>query len=64
MTPTFSDVPSGSTFYKEIEWLSTTGITTGFAQPSGPPQFRPTAPVTRQAMAAFLHRFSQLPAAS
>jgi subtilisin family serine protease len=51
--PTFPDVPVGSTFFHEIEWLSTTGITSGF--PDG--TFRPSSPVTRQAMAAFLFRF-------
>jgi len=51
-TPTFSDVPRTSLFFAEIEWLAQTGITTGW--PDG--TFRPTNPVERQAMAAFLSR--------
>jgi subtilisin family serine protease len=53
LTPTFPDVPVGSSFFHEIEWLSTTGITGGFDDGT----FRPASPVTRQAMAAFLFRF-------
>jgi len=51
-TPTFSDVPRTSQFFLEIEWLYSTGITTGFADGT----FRPGANVERQAMAAFLYR--------
>jgi hypothetical protein len=50
--PSFPDVPTSHPFYKEIEWLVAAGITTGF--PDG--NFRPGAEVSRQAMAAFLHR--------
>lgn len=50
----FTDVPLGSQFYKEITWLASTGITTGY--PDG--TFRPSAPVARDAMAAFMHRYS------
>lgn len=57
-TPSFSDVPVGSPFYTEVEWLADTGITTGW--PDG--TFRPTATVERQAMAAFLYRFGGEPA--
>lgn len=48
----FSDVSPGHPFYDEIEWLAHAGITTGY--PDG--TFRPGAPVTRQAMAAYLER--------
>lgn len=51
--PPFSDIPVGSEFATEIAWLKSTGITTGW--PDG--TFRPTDPVNRDAMAAFLHRF-------
>lgn len=51
-TPTFSDVPSSHPFYEEIEWLASTGVTTGYSDGS----FRGSAPVSRQAMAAFLMR--------
>src|SRR5690606_24154125 len=50
--PTFPDVPSGHQFVDEIEWLASTGIAGGYADGT----FRPTAPVGRGAMAAFLHR--------
>ena len=45
-------MPPSHTFYDEIEWLADSGITTGY--PDG--TFRPGAPVTRQAMAAYLER--------
>jgi hypothetical protein len=48
----FSDVPETHAFFEEICWLAASGITTGF--PGG--TFRPSAVVTRQAMAAFLQR--------
>ena len=56
-TPTFTDVPTGHPFFREIEWLASTGITTGW--PDG--TFRPSASVERQAMAAFLYRFADEP---
>ena len=49
---TFSDVPVGAPFFAQVEWLAQTGITAGYEDGT----FRPTAPVTRQAMAAFLVR--------
>jgi DNA-binding beta-propeller fold protein YncE len=55
-TPTFDDVPADSQFYDEVEWLASTGITGGF--PDG--TFRPGSSVTRQSMAAFLHRYAML----
>lgn len=51
-TATFTDVPTNHPFFREIEALAASGITTGF--PDG--TFRPTANVSRQAMAAFLAR--------
>jgi hypothetical protein len=56
-TPTFPDVPANHPFYDEIEWLAATGITTG--NPDG--TFRPAAQVSRQAMAAYLHRYAGEP---
>ncbi len=53
MSP-FTDVTPDNQFYKEITWLASTGITTGF--PDG--TFRPLASVARDAMAAFMNRFS------
>lgn len=54
--PGFSDVRPGHAFYEEIAWLADTGVTGGF--PGG--TFRPSAAVTRQAMAAFLQRLAEL----
>ncbi len=56
----FTDVPLDSTFFHQIEWLASTGITTGFADGT----FKPGATVTRQAMAAFLQRLDELAAPS
>ena len=56
--PSFSDVPVDHPFFTEIEWLAQSGVTTGY--PDG--TFRPTAQVTRQATAAFFHRYSGAPA--
>jgi hypothetical protein len=53
----FSDVPIGDPFCGEIEWLSQSGIVDGFSDGT----FRPTAPVSRQAMAAFLYRMAREP---
>ena len=48
----YPDVPVGAAFCGEIAWLSFNDIVNGY--PDG--TFKPTAPVSRQAMAAFLHR--------
>jgi hypothetical protein len=50
--PAFRDVGARHPFRTEIGWLAGTGITRGY--PDG--TFRPTAPVSRDAAAAFLHR--------
>jgi Tol biopolymer transport system component len=50
---TFPDVPTGHTFFEEVEWLASTGITGGFSDGT----FRPGSPVTRQSGAAFLFRY-------
>jgi hypothetical protein len=46
---------NGQVFESDIEWLAATGITRGCNPPANS-QFCPNAPVTRGAMAAFLHR--------
>ena len=51
-TARFPDVPNDRRFAVEIGWLVSEGVTTGFEDGT----FRPTNPVTRQAMAAFLLR--------
>ena len=58
-TPTaasFADVPTTRPFPREAEWMRASGISTGTAQPTGAPLYKPVDPVTRRAMAAFLHR--------
>jgi len=62
-TAPFSDVPKDAPFCGEITWLVNNGVADGY--PDG--TFKPAAPVTRQAMAAFLRRMGvegNLPACS
>lgn len=56
--PTLSDVPMGEPFHTAIAWGVDEGIVGGY--PDG--TFRPTAPVSRQAMVVFLWRLSGEPA--
>ncbi|PWD50194.1 hypothetical protein C8046_05475 [Serinibacter arcticus] len=56
-TSTFLDVQTTTQFSREIAWLASQGISTGWAVPGGT-QFRPLDPVNRDAMAAFLHRLT------
>lgn len=51
----FTDVSTGNQFYKEIAWMASTGISTGWSDKT----FRPEIPVNRETMAAFLYRFDQ-----
>jgi subtilisin family serine protease len=53
-SPTFPDVPLTHPFFAEIEWLADTGITGGFSDG----EFKGGEGVGRQAMAAFLRRYS------
>lgn len=55
----FTDVSTDNQFYKEISWLAAEGISTGWVQPDGTRTFAPTAPVKRDAMAAFMYRFAE-----
>ncbi len=57
----FADVPLDANTAAAIEWMKTTGISTGTPQASGLPLYRPVSPVSRQAMAAFLNRLDELP---
>ena len=50
----FPDLAPGTQFYKEIHWLRSSGITTGWNDGT----FRPRASTNRDAMSAFLHRFA------
>ena len=55
VTSPFKDVPADSQFYREITWLASTGISTGW--PDG--TYRPVTPIARDAMAAFIYRYSE-----
>lgn len=52
----FSDVPDTHPFFHEIEWMADAGISEGYADGT----FKPNAPVTRQAMSAFMARLAQV----
>lgn len=54
----FADVGPSHPFYDDIQWMAETGLSTGTPQPGGLPLYKPASPVSRQAMAAFLHRAS------
>ena len=49
----FKDIPATHMFAKEIAWMKTSGISTGWDDGT----FRPDQPVERGAIAAFLYRF-------
>lgn len=51
-SPPFSDVPADSPFCPYIQWMKVSGVGGGY--PDG--TFRPTATITRQAMASFLFK--------
>ncbi len=53
----FTDVPRTHKFYKEITWVASKKITTGWAGSNGTRTFRPLGGVNRQSIAAFLFRF-------
>ncbi|MCU1572070.1 MAG: in [Micrococcaceae bacterium] len=53
-TSPFSDIDANTMYYKEITWMQSIGLANGY--PDG--SYRPTAPVNRDAMAAFMNRFS------
>lgn len=55
--PAFQDVPIGNAFYREISWLASSGISTGWTEANGTTTFRPLTAVKRDAMAAFMKRF-------
>ena len=60
-TPRFADVATSEFGAAAINWLWSSGISTGTAQSAGLPLFKPLDPVSRQAMAAFLYRLAHLP---
>ena len=56
----FTDVKPGDEHYAAIVWAHQEGITTGWSDGS----FRPTQPIARDAMAAFLYRYAGSPEVS
>jgi hypothetical protein len=52
----FADVKQGDPFYREIAWMWEAKVSTGWAEPSGKPTFRPKDELSREAMAAFIYR--------
>ncbi|GIG53757.1 hypothetical protein Dac01nite_05090 [Demequina activiva] len=52
----FPDVPTSHTFFKHVEWLADTGITSGY----GSGKFGPGDDVTRGQMAVFLYKYDRL----
>ena len=54
---TFSDVDDSNVFTDDIDWLAAAGVTVGCNPPAND-QFCPEAVVTRQQMAAFMHRLA------
>lgn len=54
----FVDISRNGSFYAEMTWLSSTGVSTGWRTNAGTSEFRPFAPITRDAMAAFLFRYT------
>ena len=50
----FEDVPEGEWYSEAIRWAASTGIVTG----TTPTTFRPTQAVTREQMAAMVHRYA------
>ncbi|MBG0738388.1 S-layer homology domain-containing protein [Paeniglutamicibacter antarcticus] len=60
-TSPFTDVKRGQQFYKEICWLASKKITTGYPGARGTKAYRPLQPIGRDAMAAFMYRLSGSP---
>ncbi|WP_395939867.1 S-layer homology domain-containing protein [Arthrobacter sp. CAN_C5] len=55
----FADVSKSQQFYKEMAWLASTKISTGWTERNGTKTYRALTPVKRDAMAAFMYRFSE-----
>ncbi|MHA7281702.1 GH25 family lysozyme [Arthrobacter sp. TMS2-4] len=58
----FRDVAASHVFAKEITWMSTSGISGGWAAAGGTKEYRPSVAVSRDVMAAFLYRMAGSPA--
>lgn len=57
----FIDVSTKQQFYKEMAWVASRGISTGWSNGNGTASYRPLTPISRDAMAAFLYRFAGKP---
>ncbi|WP_350224939.1 S-layer homology domain-containing protein, partial [Arthrobacter sp. efr-133-TYG-104] len=58
----FTDITPSTKFYKEITWLASTGISTGYVESDKSKTYRPADSVGRDAMAAFMYRLAGSPA--
>lgn len=56
VSASFTDVPPTNPFFDEIGWMTEVGIAEGYVDGT----YRPTDPVTRQTMAAFMQRLYDL----
>lgn len=54
----FTDVPNSNIFHSDIDWLADAGVTKGCNPPAND-EFCPKDVVTRETMAAFLHRLAE-----
>lgn len=52
----FTDVPFAHKFAKEINWMNSSGLSTGYRAGTGLRSYAPKWDVSREAMAAFLYR--------
>ncbi|MBE0011160.1 S8 family serine peptidase [Arthrobacter sp. AET 35A] len=57
----FADVSTKQEFYKEMAWLASRGISTGWTAKNGTRTYRALEPVNRDAMAAFMYRLAGSP---
>ncbi|MBP2216009.1 S-layer homology domain-containing protein [Arthrobacter sp. CAN_C5] len=60
-TSPFADVSSKQLFYKEMSWLASRGVSTGWAERNGTRTYRALQAVNRDAMAAVIYRVDMLP---
>ncbi|MBG0738858.1 S-layer homology domain-containing protein [Paeniglutamicibacter antarcticus] len=58
----FKDVATDNAFYKEITWMESVGISTGYPESDGKKTYRPLSTTNRDAMAAFIYREMGSPA--
>lgn len=59
-TSPFVDITTQTPYYKEMAWMKSTGISTGWSDNT----YRPWTPTSRDAMAAFLYRVAGSPSYS